>query len=207
MIRNIIFDFGGVVLKHKAILVEDTISEIFSIPAGQALEVWKRWKTEFITGKISSEQFLTNLKNELNSDKPIHEILKEWKDIYVREAEVDLELLGLIGKLKRNYGVYLFTDTNDIHDEYNSTRGIYDRFTKVFKSNKEGLSKLNDDAFLNVLKKIGAKPEECIFIDDLPLDVTRANNLGIHGILYKNKEELKQELSRFGVMTTHFKGE
>lgn len=202
MIKNIIFDFGGVILKHKATLMEDKISEIFSIPIEQADEIWKRERPSLLVGERSSEDFLAKLKHDLQSDKTTPELLGLWKSIYKKEAQdVDWELLNFIQKLRENYRVYLFTDTIDAHDEYNSTRGIYDKFTRVFKSNEEGLAKLNDDAFLNVLNKIGAKPEECIFIDDTPLNVTKANNLGIHGILYKNRKELKQDLLGFGIET------
>lgn len=197
MIKNIIFDFGGVILKHKATLMEDKISEVFSIPSKQALEIWKKYKTHLMTGKVSSKQFLTQLKNELNSDKSLPEILKEWRDIYAREAkDINWELLNFIKTLKKTYRVYLFTDTIDIHDEYNATRGIYDKFTQVFKSHKEGLTKLSDDAFINVLKKIDASPEECIFIDDVEVNVNRAKALGISSILYTGIKDLKQQLSR-----------
>lgn len=200
MIKNIIFDFGGVILKHKSTLMEDKISEIFSIPPERALEIWKEWKPSLMTCKISSEQFLEKLKNELHSDISLSEILKEWKDIYIREAkDVDWKLLDFIEKLKNGYRIYLFTDTVDTHDEYNATRGIYDRFTRVFKSHEEGLSKNNDDAFINVLNKINAKAQDCVFIDDLEVNVKRAENLGMKGIEYKNKDELQQELSKLGI--------
>lgn len=210
MIRNIIFDFpsfeensptvyfGGVILKHKSTLMEGKIAEVFSISPTQALEIWKIWKPKLMTGQISSEKFLKLLKIELNSNKPFPQILKEWDDIYTREAkDVDWKLLGFIEELKSKFGVYLFTDTIDTHDQYNPQRGIYEKFTRVFKSHEEGFTKINDDAFLNVLKKIDAKPEECIFIDDLEINVKRAENLGIKGIVYKNLADLKEKLSNF----------
>lgn len=200
MIKNIIFDFGGVILKHKSTLLEDKISEIFSIPSEQALEIWKKVKADAFAGKISSEQFLKQIKDQLHSDKPLPEILKQWTDIYAREAKnVDWELMDFIENLKRKFKVYLLTDTIDTHDQYNATRGIYEKFNKVFKSHEEGLTKLNDDAFINVLNKISAPASECVFIDDLEVNVNRAKNLGFEVILYRGKEDLKQKMSRLGI--------
>ena len=200
MIRNIIFDFGGVILKHKSTLMEDKIAEIFSIPLEQALKIWTEWKPLLMTGKISSEQFLEKVKNELQSDKSLSDILQNWKDIYIKEAEgVDWELLAFIEKLKNNYQVFLFTDTIDTHDEYNSTRGINNKFTQVFKSHIEKLTKLNNNAFINVLKKINAKPSECILIDDLEENIKRAEDLGIKGIVYKNTKDLIKTLIEVGI--------
>lgn len=200
MIKNIIFDFGGVILKHRSTLMEEKISAIFSISKEQALKIWTQWKTKLLTGQVSSEQFLKGVKIELKSDKTLPQILKEWKDIYIREAEdVDWELLEFIEKLKYKYNVYLFADTIDTHDEYNSTRGIYDKFTQVFKSNEEGLTKLNDNAFINVLNKIHTKGDACIFIDDLEANINKAKSLKIKGIIYKNKDQLQQDLSKLGI--------
>lgn len=197
MIKAIIFDFGGVILKHKSTLVEDTIAEIFSIPVSDALKLWLSEKELMLTGRLSSEQFLENLRVQLNSDKSPGEILKEWKEIYAREAkEVDQDLLNFAEKLKQKYPVYLFTDTIDIHDEYNSKRGIYEKFTRVFKSTEEGLTKLNDDAYINLLNKINTPANECLLIDDLERNIQRAKGLGMQGIVYRNKKELEKELRK-----------
>ncbi len=195
MIKHIIFDFGGVIIKHKAHLMSNIISEMFSVSHEKAKEVWEKEMNTLLTGEISSEQYLQKLKNDLNSSKDLPELLTLWRDLYVKQAEnVDWKLLELVEKLKIHYHVYLLTDTIDIHDDYNSTRGIYDKFTRVFRSHKEGVSKLSDDAFLRVLHAIKAKPQECIFIDDLGSNIQRASRLGIKSILYTNREKLEQEL-------------
>lgn len=201
MIQNIIFDFGGIILKHRSTIMEEMVAQIFSIPIKQAEEIWKREKPLIMTGKKSSKQFLKELKDQLHSDLSEEEILKLWKDLYIGHAEdVDLELLEFINKLKNKYRVYLFTDTIDSNDEYNSSRGIYDKFTRVFKSNEEGFTKLTDDAFINVLRKIKADPQDCIFIDDLEVNIKRAERLGIKGIFYKDQEMLKKDLSEMGII-------
>lgn len=201
MIKNIIFDSGGVILKHKSTIMEEMVSQIFSIPLKQADAIWKKEKPLIMSGKTSSYQFLNRLKTELHSDKSINDILSQWKTSYINHAkDVDWDLLTFIDRLTRNYKVYLFTDTIDSNDEYNTKRGIYDKFIKVFKSNEEGFTKHDgNDAFLNVLNKIHAKSEECVFIDDLVVNIDKANELGIKGILYANQENLMQELSKQGI--------
>lgn len=180
--------------------MEDKISQIFSISTEEAAEIWKKERPALLIGKISSKHFLEKLKKELHSDKSLYEILSLWKSLYESwTKDVDWELLNFVGELKNRYRVYLFTDTIDTHDKYNSTRGIYDKFTKVFRSHIEGVSKLGDDAFINVLDKINAKPEECVFIDDLEVNIKRAEALGMWGIVYKNKEELDQKLLKLGI--------
>lgn len=200
MIKNIIFDFGGVILKHKASIMEEVLAEIFSIPVKEAEEIWRKERLLVMSGKISSKQFLNKIKNELHSNKPLGEILDQWREFYQLHAhDVDWKLLEFIGKLKDKYPVYLFTDTIDTNDEYNKSRGIYDNFTRVFKSNEEGFTKHTDKAFLNVLNKIGTEAQECVFVDDFEANVKRAEKLGIKGVVYKGKADLEQKLSEFRV--------
>lgn len=197
MIKNIIFDFGGVIIRHKTNVMIGIVSETFSISSEKASEIWYREITSLMTGQTSSKQYLKKVKKEVSSDKSPQELMRLWKELYIKEAnDVDWKLLEFIEKLKKNYRVYLLTDTFDIHDEYNNDRGIYEKFTKVFRSHKEGISKISDEAFLRVLRNIGAKPEECIFIDDLKSNVDRAYNLGIHSFLYTNRQELETYISR-----------
>ncbi len=195
VIKYLIFDFGGVILKHKATIVEDALAQIFPENPQQALHLFTDHRLALMTGKESSEQVLTAIKDQLGSQKSIEEIMDQWKSDYQKEAAtVDRELLAYIEELKEKFPVYMLTDTIDTHDDYNKTRGIYDKFTYVFRSNIEGVSKLNNEAFDNVLQKIGAESGECLLIDDLPVNIERAQNLGFKALLYRDLTALKSDL-------------
>lgn len=180
--------------------MEDIISRLFSVPFKEACQIWQKEKAKLMTGKITSKQFLEEVKSELREQAAIDELLEKWLAYYQKEAEgVDWKLLDYISKLKRRYKVYLFTDILDFHDRFNRRRGIYEYFHRVFKSYKEGFIKSQDEAFLNVLKKIKARPEECAFIDDLETNIAKAESLGIKGIVYKNLSQLKESLQKLGI--------
>ncbi|HUW22263.1 MAG TPA: HAD-IA family hydrolase [Candidatus Bathyarchaeia archaeon] len=197
MIKSIIFDFGGVVLRHRKDIMEKIIAKMFSISFEQASEVWKENKAELVTGRMSSGDFLKKMKNRYKTKLTLNELLGMWSALYKKEAEdINWELLSFIEKLKTRYRVYLFTDTIDVHDQFNRTRGIYEKFHGVFKSFEERTIKTERNAFLNVLKKIKARAEECIFIDDLKSNVVIANKLGMKGIVFENFGQLKKELKK-----------
>jgi epoxide hydrolase-like predicted phosphatase len=196
MIKNIIFDFGGVILKHKGDIMEQIIAKIFPASLEEASQIWDESKAELITGEKDSKKFLKELKNKYKTRLTSHELFDLWKKLYKKEAEeVDWELLKFIEKLRTKYNVYLFTDTIDVHDRFNSTRNIYESFNRVFKSFEEGTIKTEKEAFVNVLKKIKAKPEECIFIDDFESNVKIAKSLKMRGIVFFNPKQLKKELA------------
>lgn len=200
MIKNIIFDFGGVVIQHKTYLMSGIIKEIFSVSQKEAEAAWNEAMKPLLEGTLSSKEYLQQLKRKFHSDKSVSELLTLWRDLYINEAQnIDWELLTLIDALKKTYCVYLLTDTIDVHDDHNRTRGLYEHFTRVFRSHKEGVSKLTDDAFLRVIHTIRAVPEECVFIDDLDLNVKRARLLGMAGVLYKGRPSLLKSFSELGI--------
>ncbi len=202
MITTIIFDFGGVVLKHKTSLMEDKIAKMFSLSTEKATKVWEHEKPPLLVGKINTREFLAKLKKDLHSNIPIQKLLKLWGDIYAKEAKnVNWELLDFIEKLKGKYKVYLFTDTIDTHDQYNRGRGIYEKFDRVFKSFEEGVAKANGkEAFTHILRKIGVDPSEVIFVDDMEKNIRIAEDIGIRGILFTDFQKLKSSFISSGIV-------
>lgn len=199
MIKTIIFDLGGVILTHKKTLIEDILSDIFPSIKNEAFLFYTEKKRLIRTGKITSGEFLTSLIKELGSSMDLSTLKKVWIDEYKKVAHIDNTMLQLIDRLRKKYQIYLVTDTMDIHDEYNSKRGIYSHFTRVFKSYEEGLIKPDIHAFENVLQKIRAKANECVFIDDLEENIRAAQSLGMKGTVYKNLAQLKTDLGNLGV--------
>lgn len=199
MIKNIIFDFGGVILTHKNTLIEEILTKMFPSSSSKAIELYLKHKSSLQTGKESSNQFITHLKEELRDDKTIEELLNIWETEYKKAALINKSIMNFIKKLNTTYNVYLFTDTIDIHDKYNSRRRIYNNFKKVFKSFKEGVKKPDKRAYVNLLNKIKANPDECIFIDDLKENVETAEIIGMRGIVYKNTIQLEHELRKVGL--------
>jgi epoxide hydrolase-like predicted phosphatase len=197
-IKYIIFDLGGVVLKHKKGIIEEFLSSMFSVSFAKASRIWQDYKKLLASGKTNSHEFLFELKHKFNSTKNIAELDKMWIELYKKEAQnVNYSLLSYISKLKKEYKLVLFTDTIKVHDDYNKNRGIYDNFDKVIKSFEEGMIKTQKTAFKNLLKKLDAKPRECVFIDDSKENIKMAENLGIKSILFKNNKQLKKEIKVF----------
>lgn len=195
MIKAIIFDLGGVILKHRFDLIGYILSQIFPISKKEGDKFWNDYRVRLLTGDLSSEQFLKEIKGHTRTNLSLNELSKMWRELYVVSAEVDGEVLDFVKQLRNRYKVYLLTDTIDIHDEYNKTRKIYERFDKVFKSHEEKLSKAEGKKiFLNILRKINIKASNCIFIDDLDEYVKAAENAGIKGVVFKNLPQLKEEL-------------
>jgi beta-phosphoglucomutase-like phosphatase (HAD superfamily) len=82
MIKHIIFDFSGVILKHKATLIQDIINRMFIDSSNEVLKSWSINRNELLTGKMSSEQFLSSVKKHSKSGLTLEELIRQWKEYY-----------------------------------------------------------------------------------------------------------------------------
>lgn len=200
MIKTIVFDLGGVIIAQIKRYNKNDFREIFGKDATTFEEMLKDQKVDLNKGKTTSVEFLKKFKQATGNNRSVETLYEKWQDFYAKDVEeVNKKLLSQIIKLRKSYNVYMLTDTIDIHDEYNSKRGIYEMFDRVFKSYKEGFIKNEPKTFIDFLGKINRKPEEVIFIDDKEEYIKIAKTLGIHGILFKNNEQLSRKLSNLGI--------
>ncbi len=200
MIKNIIFDVGGVIYLQKKFFGDQLVREIFHVSKLKAKESYDIYKHDLIVGKISSRDFLKNLKTHFRSKAEADNLLEKWKKLFKDNfLGINQELIGLIDRLSKSYITVIFTNTIDCHDEYVMELGVYNHFSTIFRSYIEGVLKPETDAYRYILMKLNAHPEECVFIDDLEENVKGASLVGIKGILYKNNRQLMRDLKKFGV--------
>ena len=50
-----------------------------------------------------------------------------------------------------------------------------------------------------ILDRYHLKAEECVFLDDMQMNVEAAKRLGIHGICFENQAQAMEELKKMGV--------
>src|SRR3989344_3953563 len=197
MIKHLIFDFGGVFLdlggKHTG--VPNDLAKIFNISEEKATEIWKEHKEGLMIGKETPEEFLMRISIQLGNPINIKEAHEDWKKLNEMEKEkIDWELVDYVESLAKNYKIHMLTNVAGIDSKNSEWFGVIAKhFNNIYKSFEIGHKKPNKEAFLHVLEQINAKPEECVFVDDLQVNIDAANELGIKGILYTNLDQLKED--------------
>lgn len=110
--------------------------------------------------------------------------------------------LELVGRLKAT-GEYLLATINNESRELNDYRierfGLRDLFTAFFSSCYLGLTKPQPSHYRRALAITQRKPEECVYIDDRPMNTEVARILGMQTIQYKDSTQLAAELRAVGV--------
>ena len=71
-----------------------------------------------------------------------------------------------------------------------------DRFAAVTLSCDLGVAKPQQGAFQAALQNLGSTPEDTVFFDDNPDNVAAARELGITGVVFRNIDDVKDEVER-----------
>ena len=112
------------------------------------------------------------------------------------------ETLALIRRIK-DTGQYGLMTLNNESQELNEFRihefGLRDLFSSFFSSCYLGLTKPQPEFYRRVLHITQRKPDECVFVDDRPMNVEVAAILGMRTVLFKDAGQLCGELNKFGV--------
>lgn len=205
MYKAVLFDFGGVIYKHPKEVIPEVLARIYSQPIDITIEEYEEYKNDYFMGKISTEELINSLSSTFRSRKSIEEVKKLWLKYYSELAKPSYEVLDIIKKLHENYKTYLFSNTTEMSNAYNSETGLYDYFDDLFLSYQMGMKKPNPNIYQKVISLIGFKPDECIFIDDDFKNLEPAGQMGTKviafNILVDKPAKLEYELKKLRVLT------
>ena len=194
-VKAILFDMGNVLIFFDARRSSKAFAEAVGVPED------KIWQTFFISeleriytrGEISSEEFFQKVSKHFPSQIDFATFAHLWNDIFTENQE----MTDLIKRLKKNYPLYLISNTNDLHFEHVRKKfGILRHFTKYFPSHLVGHRKPDEAMFKHVLEEIRLRPDETIFIDDVLEFVQAAKRIGIHGIQFTSRAALEKDLRK-----------
>ena len=201
MIRNIIFDFGGVLVD---------------------------WNPHYLFDKYfndinESNYFVENVCNsewnaEMDGGKPFEQAVRERSAMFPKYAEalklyqtnwMDTmgeeipEMYDLIKSLKTNGFPIIYGLTNWSAETFPTVQKTYRIFSlidKIVVSGEVKQLKPNPEIFYTLLNKFDLKPEESLFIDDNIKNVEGAKAVGINAVLFRGVEKLREDLKNLRVL-------
>jgi len=198
MIKNIIFDLGDVFINLDR---QSTQNELKKLGLHQFSKEMTNLNLEYEKGLVSTDQFIHYYKN-IFKDREEEELIQMWNAILSDFPESRLIFLE---KLKKDYRLFLFSNSNDLHLKYfKKMVGIdfYNRFSSCFEkeyySFQINFRKPDAEAYQFILDKNNLKPEETLFIDDTKENTDSAGKLGMKvWNLIAGKEDVTDLFSKF----------
>ena len=183
MIKNIIFDIGGVIaeevngraLTHLTAAQQKQISDLIYFKSPGFIEV--------LLGNESSADYSTKMIEKHPNLKEEISFLFDPKNLPVTYP-IRQETLDLLYELHNTYKIYFLSDMIDISYDY--LKNILQDFDGGAYSFKEHLKKPNPAFFEVLLNRYHLDPAETIFFDDREKNVIAAKNLGMKAIVFTN---------------------
>lgn len=206
MIKNIIFDIGGVLLDIDYDLTYTKMGEIMGldIKSGEIPAHVFKVMLGYEKGEINTETFLWNLQKESSKLTPQPDkLIKAWNAMLIGWNPDRFEFLA---SLKNDYSLYVLSNTNDLHMEHfykdlkkhhNITDFDTKFFDQTFYSHLMKMRKPEIKIFKQVLKETGINPDESLFIDDNKENVEKAIEAGLHAVYHNPKDEIIDALKGY----------
>lgn len=183
MIRNLVFDYGGVIVN----LHDSTVRQAFM---DLRVSLWKqlihrkrikRLMGEFIDGVRPTDEVVAEMHALCGSRvtlAQLHQVLG------LLAGELPPSRLERIVALRKRYKVYVLSNINDILwqtcvRQINSAgRSVDECFDGLFLSYEMGVAKPDEAIYRQMLAETGMNPAETLYFDDRPDNVEAGQRLG-----------------------------
>lgn len=196
-IKNIIFDFGGVLIDLD---VEGCLSA-FEQAGAKDIRQYVTGTNElgffkdYECGAISTPQFRENIRHYIGSELSDAEIDRIWNS---ELKSIPQEKFKLIEELSHKYRLFILSNTNELHWNHAMSyafdcdgKDMTKYFERMFVSYDMHLAKPDPQIFKQVLKEAGLVGEETLFIDDSKVNCAAAVSAGLHSAHYEIGTDLK----------------
>lgn len=200
MVKNLIFDLGGVILD---LAVPQTIIGFSSLSGLSPEIVTELFRSSdaflaFERGAISEYEFRNAVRELYNIDASDNEIDECWNAMLLT---IPRERLDLLTRLKTRYRTFLLSNTNTIHLDFlndkvlpgiDGVRNLDDYFHKTYYSHLMAKRKPEPGIFLQVLEENNLNAAETLFLDDNKDNVAGAQVVGLQTVYVDSPDFILQ---------------
>lgn len=197
--KNIIFDLGNVLIDLHPETSASCMESLLGVPYDMYHVKGPACFAEFEAGTISEAQFQEALSAISGRAISRMALLECWNALL---GEMPLHRVDLLVYLQKKYRLFLLSNTNAIHIAYvrayfeQQNIAFWDLFECVYLSHEIGLRKPDPRVFTYVLETAGIRADESLFIDDGPMHVYAAEQVGIPSVCHDPREDVGMLLKR-----------
>jgi len=203
LIKNIIFDFGGVLIDWDPYPVM-----LKSFNNNPEKTRWfldnicdYAWNNELDKGKSFAEAKKEKTAEYPQYQKYIADYHDKWEDMLLGEISETVEILHSI---KKSNHFHLFAITNWSAEKFPIAWTKFQwlkYFEDIIVSGEVRMVKPDKKIYTYALKRFHlSNPSESVFIDDRIQNIEVAESFGIKGLHFENAVKLKEDLFRLGII-------
>lgn len=201
MIKNIIFDLGNVLVPIDVNRPRKELLKILKNPISNAHKAMKVIQ-KYEIGAVSTAEFINGLLRLSEYDAQAYDVVTAWNSVFL---DIPAESIDLLLRLKKNYSVFILSNTNELHIEF-INKQLLKKFqyadlnmlvNKAFYSHELKDRKPHKSIYKTVLNKENLQASESVFLDDLKENVLAASACGLHTIHVKDFKNTESLLKKF----------
>ena len=202
MIKNLIFDLGGVLVSLDRQRCLDNFSKMLGFDDfGNYLNAYaqKGFFAEFESGDINAAQFRDIVREHCTKEEVADEMIDQALDSFL--TEVSPYKVKLLLDLKEKYNLLLLSNVNPIAwktccELFYKAQGvdIEDVFEKLYLSYEQKTSKPGTQIYQQLIADSGIVPQETLFIDDSAANIETGRQMGLNVLLYDVDSNLEDEV-------------
>lgn len=199
MTKNIVFDMGKVLLAFepkeflkKIFSQEDVISalekELFEGPEWALVDA----------DALSDEAVVLSVSMRIPQyAEQVKQAMEEWPGLLWQISGME----ELLKDLKaRGYRLYLLSNVFSRFQQYFSKYLIFSLLDGIVISGTEHIVKPTPELYEHLCRKYGLVPEECLFVDDKPVNIEMALRLGWKGHVFTDSADLRRWMETEGIL-------
>jgi HAD superfamily hydrolase (TIGR01509 family) len=194
---TLIFDIGGVLIRHDNDLLYDRLAACCSNPTAARTHLpICLIDAEIGSGRLSIEDLHARLAADHGFYATYAHFLELWSSHFSEEPGME----PVVYALTQRHRVVLFSNTNAAHVAHiKANYRVFGHVHAAYLSHELGLVKPDAASFLKLLEIEGLPPEDCIFIDDSAENTAAAAALGMRTVTFTGRDAFLAELDRYSV--------
>ena len=201
MIQSFVFDLGNVIYNFDFTKVITFLNEYDGRVGPLVFPSLKKTLAEYELGRITSEQFFSEVRVKTGFRGDYETFRKGFSDIF----EENQEVAPVVHDLLDHYPLFVLSNTNQMHIEFITNRfPLLNKVRGHVYSYEEGLAKPDLRIFKRAIERFLIHPESTLYVDDNADNVAAAASVGMVPLHYAVKNghpqvSLRTELERMGV--------
>jgi glucose-1-phosphatase len=196
----IVFDLGKVLIPFDYAPAIKKLNQVEKGLGDRFTELYKsnyHFHRDFERGKITDSEFVNKMLELVDHKLDAETFKKYYADIFSLNEDV----ISLLPILKRNYQLYLLSNTDSIHQKYGWQKYDFLKyFDKLILSHEVGSVKPEEKIYRAVEDASGFSSEEHFFIDDIEDYVNAAIGLGWGGVQFTGYKKLIEDLKKQNII-------
>ncbi len=201
MIKNIIFDFGGVLMDwNPRYFFKDYFNDDEKMEFFLKNIATDEWNAEQDRGRSLKEGTEILVQQYPEWEQDIRAYYDNWTTMLRADIPKNVAVLRKLGAT--HYALYGLTNWSQ--ETFPYALEHYDFFQlfegKIVVSGEEKLIKPDAKIWQVLLERYQIRAEDSVFIDDNPQNIAMAKTLGFHTIHIQDNTDLASELNALGVV-------